>query len=137
LSASDGTTLNANAVMKSIARRDDGRGYEAFFTDRAKTSDIEAPTRADLARRHRKREKQRANADWHNPFGAEAKISTIKDGSTRSLVCSKTKVTRTSDGCTLNHSGSTGGAHRWALLAPGSAGDSSGTRPRSFYATKG
>jgi len=41
----DGTTLEANAAMKSIVRRDDGRSYEEFLTDLAKTSGITTPTR--------------------------------------------------------------------------------------------
>ena len=49
----DGTTLEANAAMKSIMRRDDGRSYEEFLTDLAKTSGIETPTREDLARMDR------------------------------------------------------------------------------------
>ena len=60
----DGTTLEANAAMKSIVRRDDGRSYEEFLTDLAKTSGIETPTREDLARMDRKRKKKGSNADW-------------------------------------------------------------------------
>jgi len=78
----DGTTLEANAAMKSIVRRDDGRSYEEYLTDLAKTSGIETPTREDLARVDRKRKKKGANADWYNPFDPEAKISKMKDGST-------------------------------------------------------
>jgi transposase len=77
----DGTTLEANAAMKSIVRRDDGRSYEEYLTALAKTSGIETPTREDLARVDRKRKKG-ANADWYNPFDPEAKISKMKDGST-------------------------------------------------------
>ena len=36
----DATTMEANAAMKSIARRDDGRSYEEFLKDLAKTSGI-------------------------------------------------------------------------------------------------
>jgi transposase len=78
----DGTTLEANAAMKSIVRRDDGRSYEEFLTDLAKTSGIATPTREDLARIDRKRKKKGANADWYNPYDPEAKISKMKDGST-------------------------------------------------------
>ena len=78
----DGTTLEANAAMKSIVRRDDGRSYEEFLTDLAKTSGIETPTREDLARMDRKRKKKGSNADWYNPYDPEAKIAKMKDGST-------------------------------------------------------
>ena len=78
----DGTTLEANAAMKSIVRRDDGRSYEEFLTDLAKTSGIETPTREDLARIDRKRKKKGSNDDWFNPNDPDAKITRMKDGRT-------------------------------------------------------
>jgi hypothetical protein len=41
----DATTLEANAAMKSIVRRDDGRSYQEFLTDLANSSGIATPTR--------------------------------------------------------------------------------------------
>jgi len=78
----DATTLEANAAMKSIVRRDDGRSYEEFLTDLAKTSGIETPTREDLARIDRKRKKKGSNNDWFNPYDPDAKITKMKDGRT-------------------------------------------------------
>src|SRR6476660_1231845 len=46
----DATTLEANAAMRSIVRRDNGQRYEAFLTELAHKSGIETPTREDLAR---------------------------------------------------------------------------------------
>jgi transposase len=46
----DATTLEANAAMRSIVRRDTGESYEEFLTGLAKKSGIETPTREDLAR---------------------------------------------------------------------------------------
>jgi transposase len=46
----DATTLEANAALRSIVRRDTGEGYEEFLTKLAKGSGIGTPTRADLAR---------------------------------------------------------------------------------------
>src|SRR3954471_17051768 len=46
----DATTLEANAAMRSIVRRDTGQAYEAFLTELAKKSGIATPTREDLAR---------------------------------------------------------------------------------------
>src|SRR5215217_2338859 len=48
--AIDATTLEANAAMRSIVRRDTGEGYQAFLTGLANASGIETPTRDDLAR---------------------------------------------------------------------------------------
>ena len=78
----DGTTLEANAAMKSIVRRDDGRSYQEFLTDLAKSSGIETPTREDLASLDRKRKKKGSNDDWHNPNDPDAKITKMKDGRT-------------------------------------------------------
>ena len=46
----DGTTLEANAALRSIVRRDSAETYQAFLTRLARASGIETPTRADLAR---------------------------------------------------------------------------------------
>ena len=78
----DGTTLEANAAMKSIVRRDDGRSYDEFLIDLAKASGIETPTREDLARIDRKRKKKGSNDDWFNPNDPDAKITKMKDSRT-------------------------------------------------------
>ena len=80
--ARDGTTLEANAAMKSIVRRDDGRSYQEFLIDLAKSSGIDTPTQEDLARVDRKRKKKGSNDDWHNPHEPDAKITKMKDGRT-------------------------------------------------------
>ena len=43
----DASTLEANAAMRSIVRRDTGEAYNEFLTRLAKASGIETPTRAD------------------------------------------------------------------------------------------
>ncbi len=78
----DATTLEANAAMKSIVRRDGGQGYQDFLTALAKESGIETPTREDLARIDRKRAKKGSNDDWVNPNDPDAQITKMKDGST-------------------------------------------------------
>ena len=78
----DATTLEANAAMKSIVRRDDERTYQEFLTDLAQASGIETPTREDLARIDRERKKKGSNDDWHNPHDPDAKITKMKDGRT-------------------------------------------------------
>ena len=55
----DATTLEANAALRSIVRRDSGEAYEDFLKRLAKESGIETPTRAQLARLDRKRRKKR------------------------------------------------------------------------------
>jgi transposase len=80
--AIDATTLEANAAMRSIVRRDTGESYEAFLTGLAKASGIETPTRQDLARLDRKRKKKTSNKDWTNPYDPDAKVTKMKDGRT-------------------------------------------------------
>ncbi len=46
----DATTLEANAALRSIVRRDTGETYDEFLTRLAQASGIETPTREDLAR---------------------------------------------------------------------------------------
>src|SRR6478752_1289882 len=55
----DATTLEANAALRSIVRRDSGESYQDFLTKLAQASGIETPTRADLARIDRKRKRAR------------------------------------------------------------------------------
>jgi transposase len=78
----DATTLEANAALRSIVRRDSGESYEEFLTTLAKASGIGTPTRADLARIDRKRKKKGSNDDWTHPQDPDAKITKMKDGRT-------------------------------------------------------
>jgi transposase len=78
----DATTLEANAALRSIVRRDTGESYQAFLTQLAQASGIETPTRADLARLDRKRKKKGSNDDWMHPHDPDAKITKMKDGRT-------------------------------------------------------
>jgi transposase len=80
--AIDATTLEANAAMRSIVRRDTGEGYQEFLLGLAKASGIETPTRDDLARLDRKRKKKTSNTDWTNPNDPDAKVTKMKDGRT-------------------------------------------------------
>lgn len=75
----DATTLEANAAMRSIIRRDTGEGYEAFLTRLAKASGMETPTRGDLAKLDRKRAKKGSNKEWEHPDDPDAAITKMKD----------------------------------------------------------
>ena len=80
--AVDATTLEANAAMRSIVRRDTGASYEEFLTGLAQASGIETPTREDLARLDRKRKKRTSNKDWKSPVDEDARVAKMKDGRT-------------------------------------------------------
>jgi transposase len=78
----DATTLEANAALRSIVRRDSGETYQEFLTRLAQASGIETPTRADLARLDRNRPKKGRNTEWHHPHDPDARITKMKDGRT-------------------------------------------------------
>lgn len=78
----DATTLEANAALRSIVRRDSGETYQEFLTRLAQASGIETPTRADLARLDRKRPKKGRNTEWRHPHDPDARITKMKDGRT-------------------------------------------------------
>jgi transposase len=79
----DASTLEADAALKSIVRRDNGQSYREFLTELAKASGIETPTAEELAKFDRQRkDKSASNDDWFNPNDPEAKIAKMKDGRT-------------------------------------------------------
>ena len=78
----DSTTLEANAALRSILRRDTGEGYDAFLKRLAKESGIKTPTREDLAKLDRKRTGKGSNAEWMHPHDPGAQITKMKDGRT-------------------------------------------------------
>jgi transposase len=78
----DATTLEANAALRSIVRRDSGETYQEFLTRLAQASGIDTPTRADLARLDRNRPKKGRNSEWRHPHDPDARITKMKDGRT-------------------------------------------------------
>ena len=78
----DATTLEANAALRSIVRRDSGETYHEFLMRLAQASGIETPTRANLARLDQKRSKKGRNKDWRHPHDPDARITRMKDGRT-------------------------------------------------------
>jgi transposase len=79
----DGSTMEANAALRTIVRRDNGESYRAMLTRMAQESGIATPTAEDLARFDRKRKgKTLSNADWKSPTDPDARIAKMKDGTT-------------------------------------------------------
>jgi transposase len=78
----DATTLEANAALRSLVRRDNGQKYEDYLKDLAKAAGMEHPTREQLARLDRKRKKKGSNKEWKNPYDPDARVARMKDGST-------------------------------------------------------
>src|SRR5438477_547079 len=78
----DATTLEANAALHSIVRRETGEDYQEFLRRLAQESGIATPTREQLAKLDRKRAHKGSNEDWVNPHDPEAGITKLKDGRT-------------------------------------------------------
>jgi transposase len=79
----DASTMEANAAMRSIVRKDTGETYREYLTELAKASGIETPTAEDLAKFDRKRkDKTCSNDDWENPNDPDSRVTKMKDGRT-------------------------------------------------------
>lgn len=80
----DASTMEANAALKAIVRRDTGEGYNEMLRRMAKESGVETPTQDDLIRMDRQRKgKKLSNQDWKSPTDPESRIAKMKDGRTR------------------------------------------------------
>ena len=79
----DATTLEANAAMKGIVRKDTGDGWKDYLRKLANAEGIESPNDADLQRLDRSRQdKKVSNEHWESPSDPEARIARMKDGTT-------------------------------------------------------
>ncbi len=78
----DATTLEGNAALKSIVRRDNGQSYHDYLKELAKAAGMENPTKEQLARLDRKRKKKGSNQEWKSPSDPDARITKMKDGRT-------------------------------------------------------
>ena len=77
--AIDATTLEANAAMRSIVRRDTGESYDEFLRGLAEASGIKTPSREALVRLDRRRKKKTSNEDWMSPADPDARVAKMKD----------------------------------------------------------
>jgi len=79
----DSTTLEANAAMRSIVRKDTGEDWRQYLTRLAQAEGIEEPTAEDLARYDQKRtDKKVSNQEWQSRTDPDARIAKMKDGTT-------------------------------------------------------
>lgn len=78
----DATTLEANAALRSIVRRDTGESYPEYLDGLAKASGIATPTREDRKRIDKSRKGKASNDDWEHPHDPDARITKMKDGRT-------------------------------------------------------
>ena len=83
----DSTTLEANAAMKSIVRKDTGDDWQAYVTKLMREAEViapdETPTLEELTRFDRARkEKKVSNDEWESPVDPDSRIAKMKDGTT-------------------------------------------------------
>jgi transposase len=143
----DASTMEANAAMRSIRRRDSGEGYRAMLTRMAEASGVVTPTVAELKQFDRERKGKRlSNAEWASPSDPEARITRLQDGRTRlaykpehavdldteAIVAAEIQPADRGDTTTL---GDTLEATAWALDAAGCAPTIE--RPAELIAAKG
>jgi transposase len=81
--AVDSTTLEANAAMKTIERKDTGEDWQDYLKRLAEEAGIENPTAEDLRRFDRQRkDKKVSNDEWTSPTDPDSRITRMKDGTT-------------------------------------------------------
>jgi transposase len=79
----DASTMEANAALRTIVRRDSGEGYREMLVRMAQASGTETPTAEDLVRLDRRRKGKRlSNTEWESPTDPDARIAKLKDGRT-------------------------------------------------------
>jgi transposase len=83
----DSTTLEADAAMKSIVRRDTGENWKAYVSrlmrEEGAVSQDDEPTDEEARRFDRNRkDKKVSNDEWFSPTDPDAKITKMKDGTT-------------------------------------------------------
>jgi len=83
----DSTTLEANAAMKSIVRRDTGEDWNDYLRrlmqEQGLLTEGEEPTVEDLRRFDKKRkDKKVSNEEWVSETDPDSRITKMKDGST-------------------------------------------------------
>jgi transposase len=79
----DATTLEANAAMKTLQRRDSGDDYKTYTRKLAQEAGLESPSDEEVLRFDRKRKnKKMSNEDWESPSDPDSEIAKMKDGTT-------------------------------------------------------
>ncbi len=80
--AVDSTTLEANAAMKSLVRRDTREDWKTYVRGLAAAEGIANPTDEELRRFDKKRKKKTSNTEWQSATDADSRVTKMKDGRT-------------------------------------------------------
>jgi transposase len=102
----DSTTIEANASMKSIVRKDSGKGWKDYTRKLAKKAGLNDPTDDELRQFDRNRPgKKVSNDDWESPSDPDARITRMKNGTTRLAYKAEHAVDLDSDNAALGRQG--------------------------------
>ena len=80
--AVDATTLEANAAMKTIARKDTGEDWKEYLKRLLAEQGVENPTDEEIRRFDKNRPKKVSNKEWESPTDPDSRIARMKDGTT-------------------------------------------------------
>ena len=80
--AVDSTTLEANAAMRTIVRKDTGEDWKQYVKGLMAEEGIENPTDEEMRRFDKKRKKKVSNKEWESPTDPDSRIAKMKDGRT-------------------------------------------------------
>jgi transposase len=80
--AVDATTLEANAAMRTIVRKDTGKDWKEYVKGLMVEQGVENPTDEEIRRFDKKRKKKVSNKEWESPSDPDSRIAKMKDGRT-------------------------------------------------------
>ena len=80
--AVDSTTLEANAAMRAIVRKDTGEDYQTYLKRLLVEQGVENPTDEDVRRFDKDRKKKMSNAEWESATDPDSRIAKMKDKTT-------------------------------------------------------
>jgi len=79
----DSTTLEANAAMRSIIRKDTGETYREYLAGLAKEAGVENPAPEELRKFDRARkDRKTSNKEFESQADPDSRVAKMKDGST-------------------------------------------------------
>jgi transposase len=75
----DSTTLEANAALKSIVRKDTGEEYKEYLKRLLAEQGVDNPTDEEVRRFDKDRKKKGSNKEWESPVDPDSRIAKMKD----------------------------------------------------------
>src|SRR6516162_3843472 len=80
--AVDSTTLEADAAMRGIVRKDTGEDWKEYLKRLLAEQGVDNPTDEEIRRFDKGRTKKVSNQEWGSPTDPDSRIARMKDGTT-------------------------------------------------------